>query len=53
MGGSFNGYYAAGQPTGGTETITNNNFSNINITSGSGPSNIIYLLLHPLHIILY
>jgi hypothetical protein len=41
-GGSFNGYYAAGQPTGGIETITNNNFSNLNVTSGSGSVNLIY-----------
>ena len=41
-GGAFNGYYAAGQPSGGIETITNNNFSNINVASGSGSVNIFY-----------
>jgi hypothetical protein len=41
-GGGFNGFYSAGQPSSGTETITNNNFSNLNVTSGSGSVNLIY-----------
>jgi trimeric autotransporter adhesin len=41
-GGAFNGYYAAGLPVGGTETITNNNFSNLNFTSGSGTVYMVY-----------
>ena len=42
-GGSFNGYYSAGQPAGGTETFSNNNFSNITISSGSGTVYIVYI----------
>ncbi|NWG28261.1 MAG: hypothetical protein HXY48_06975, partial [Ignavibacteriaceae bacterium] len=41
-GGGLNVYYDAGQPSGGTVTITNNDFSNITITSGSGTNYIIY-----------
>jgi hypothetical protein len=34
--GTFYGYYNFGSPTGGTATITNNNFSNISLTGASG-----------------
>jgi hypothetical protein len=33
--GAFYGYYNAGSPTGGTETVTNNNFSNITVSGTS------------------
>ena len=49
-GGSFNGYNAAGSPAGGTETITNNNFSNITVTAGVGTSNnLIYCVTSTTH----
>jgi hypothetical protein len=42
-GGGFNGYYSASSlVAGGTESITNNNFSNITITGGSGTVSGIY-----------